>query len=348
MIDRKKKGDRYNFEDDPVFVIAEIGSNHNQNINMAKKLIDIAVNAGANAVKFQTFSADKLFSTKSKKVNDLDVFSLFKPLELPRNWHKELFQYCGESNIEFISTPFDEDAVDELYNLGVKRFKVSGFESTDLRFINYVASTKLPIIISLGLGTDMDFIKEILEACESVGCNDITLLHCNNGYPTKVEETNLLTIKKIINLYKIRVGLSDHTEDVLTPSVAVALGARVIEKHFTLSKHLIGPDHHFALEPDELSEMIKNIRHTEKTLSYKNEMTESEKKNFQGQRSLVLKKDVEVGDKVTSSNVTTKRPYYSTSIHARKYFEIVDKNYIFKNNLIKDDFLTMRDIDEEK
>lgn len=348
MPDKIMAGDRYKFEYDPVFVIAEIGSNHNQDINMAKKLIDIAVTAGANAVKFQTFSADKLFSTKSKFVNDLDVFSLFKPMELPRNWHKGIFQYCGESDIEFMSTPFDEDAVDELYGLGVKRFKVSGFESTDLRFVKYVASTKLPIIISVGMGADIDFIQEILDVCEGVGCKDITLLHCNNGYPTSAEETNLLTLKKMIAMYPVKVGISDHTEDVLTPSIAVALGARVVEKHFTLSKHLIGPDHHFALEPDELTEMIKNIRHTEKTLSYKNEMTKSEKMNFQGQRSLVLKKDVEIGDRVTSSNVTTKRPYYSTSIHARKYFEIVDKNFIFKNSLTKDDFLTMEDIDKEK
>jgi len=347
MHKRIKVGDKYIGENDPVFVIAEIGSNHNQDINTAKKLIDLAVKAGANAVKFQTFSANKLFSTKSNIVNNVDALSLFKSLELDRNWHNDLFQYCGDNNIEFMSTPFDEDAVDELFGLGVKRFKVSGFESTDLRFIKYVASTKLPIIISMGIGTDMGFIQKILDVCDEVGCSDITLLHCNNGYPTPVEDTKLLTIRKIIDTYPVKVGLSDHTEDVLTPSLAVALGARVVEKHFTLSKHLIGPDHHFALEPHELSEMIENIRHTEKTLFIKNEISESEKKNFQGQRSLVLKKKVKVGDRVTSSNVTTKRPYYSTSIHAREYFNLVDKKFIFKNSLTKDEFLTLEDIEEK-
>ena len=343
----KNEAGRYIYENDPVFIIAEIGSNHNQDINTAKKLIDLAVKAGANAVKFQTFSANKLFSTKSNIVNNVDALSLFKSLELDRNWHNDLFQYCGDNNIEFMSTPFDEDAVDDLFDLGVKRFKVSGFESTDLRFIKYVASTKLPIIISIGIGTDMGFIQKILDVCDESGCSDITLLHCNNGYPTPVEETKLLTIRKIIDTYPVKVGLSDHTEDVLTPSLAVALGARVVEKHFTLSKHLIGPDHHFALEPHELSEMIENIRHTEKTLFIKNEISESEKKNFQGQRSLVLKKKVKAGDRVTSSNVTTKRPYYSTSIHAREYFNLVDKKFIFKNSLTKDEFLTLGDIEEK-
>ena len=323
------------------FVIAEAGSNHNQNFNQAISLVDVAVKSGADAVKFQTFTADKLFSTKSKKVNNLNVFDLFKPMELPREWQKDLFQYCNENNIEFMSTPFDEEAVDELYNLGVKRFKVSGFESTDLRFIKHVSSTKLPIIISVGLGTDIDFIQKILDVCES---DDVTLLHCNNGYPTKVEETNLLTIKQIMERYPVKVGFSDHTEDTLTPSLAVAMGAQVIEKHFTLSKHLIGPDHYFALEPQELKEMIQNIRHTEKTLFYKSQITDSEKENFQGQRSLVLKTDVKSGDKLTSDNVTTKRPYYPTSIHAKRYFDLVDGNYRFKKDLKKDDFVQIGDI----
>jgi len=321
------------------FIIAEAGANHNRNFKQALSLIDVAVESGADACKFQTYTADKLFSTKSKKVNGFDVLNMFKDIELPRTWQYDLKQYCDEKNIEFMSTPFDEEAVDELYKLGVKRFKIAGFESTDLRFIKYVASTKLPIIISAGIGTDINFIQKIINTCYSVECNNITILHCNNGYPTKVNETNLLTIPQIKNKYNIKVGFSDHTLDTLTPSLAVALGAEVIEKHFTLSKTLPGPDHSFALEPPSLKKMIQNIRHTEQTLSIKSKLTDSEKENWQGQRSIILKKDVKKGDRVNSNNITTKRPFYPSSIHAKNYLDLTKKDYIFTQDLDKDDFL---------
>ena len=204
--------------EEKTFIIAEAGANHNRDYNQALKLIDVAKESGANAVKFQTYTADKLFSTKSKKVNGFDVLNMFKDIELPRTWQYDLKQYCDEKDIEFMSTPFDEEAVDELYKLGVKRFKIAGVESTDLRFIKYVASTKLPIIISAGIGTNIDFIENILKTCYNVGCEDVTILHCNNGYPTNIEETNLLTIPQIKNKYNIKVGFSDHTLDTLTPS----------------------------------------------------------------------------------------------------------------------------------
>lgn len=326
------------------FIIAEAGANHNRNFNQAKALIDVAKESGANACKFQTYTADKLFSTKSKKVNGFDVLNMFKGIELPRTWQYDLKQYCDEKNIEFMSTPFDEEAVDELHKLGIKRFKVAGFESTDLRFIKYVASTKLPIIISAGIGTDINFIGEILETCYDVGCNDVTILHCNNGYPTNIGETNLLTIPQIKNQYNLKVGFSDHTLDTLTPSLAVALGAKVIEKHYTLSKKLPGPDHHFALEPHELKQMVENIRHAEKTLSVKSNLTPSEQLNWQGQRSIVLKKDVKKGDIINEQTITTKRPFYPDSIHAKYYLDYVEKGCMFSTDLNKDDFLKIENI----
>ena len=243
-------------------IIAEAGSNHNGDIDTAYKLIDAAGEAGADVVKFQNYEADKLFSTKSKRVNNHDVFKLFKPLEMPKSWQRKLFDYCEEKNIEFMSTPFHDQAVDELYELGVKRFKVSGFESTDLRHIKYVASTKLPIIISAGIGCSIEFVEEIINTCNEVGCNDVTILHCNNAYPTPQSEINLGTMVKIKNHYgdRIKVGLSDHTESTITPALATALGAQCIEKHYTLSKQLSGPDHFFAMEPDQLKEMVENYR----------------------------------------------------------------------------------------
>lgn len=329
-------------------IIAEAGANHNQNFKQALSLIDVAVKAGADICKFQTYKANKLFSTKSKKVNGYDVLNMFKDIELPRKWQYDLKQYCDENNIEFMSTPFDEDAVDELYKLGVKRFKIAGFESTDLRFIKYVASTKLPIIISAGIGTNINFIEKILETCYKVECHDVTILHCNNGYPTNVNETNLLTIPQIKNKYNIKVGFSDHTLDTLTPSLAVAVGAEVIEKHYTLSKHLPGPDHHFALNPDELKQMVKNIRHTEKTLNIKSNLTISEKSNWQGQRSIVLKQNVKKGEIINDKNITTKRPYYSDSIHAMRYLDIIEKGYTFNKDMNKDEFLKNDNINYEK
>lgn len=330
------------------FIIAEAGANHNRNFNQALSLIDVAADAGADACKFQTFKADKLFSTKSKKVNGYEVLDMFKQLELPREWQKDLKQYCEEKNIEFMSTPFDESAVNELYNLGVKRFKIAGFESTDLRFIKYVASTKLPIIISAGIGCDIYFVEKIIETCHSVGCYDITILHCNNGYPTPIEDTNLLTIPKLIKMYNnnIKVGFSDHTLDTITPSLAVALGATTIEKHYTLSKHLPGPDHGFALEPNELKEMVSNIRHTEKTLDVKQNMTESELISKQGQRSVIAKTFIKSGEPLTSENTTTKRPYYENSIHARSYFDIVNKNITLNQDLNPDDFILWNQINK--
>ena len=334
--------------EEKTFIIAEAGANHNRDYNQALKLIDVAKESGANAVKFQTYTADKLFSTKSKKVNGFDVLNMFKDIELPRTWQYDLKQYCDEKDIEFMSTPFDEEAVDELYKLGVKHFKIAGFESTDLRFIKYVASTKLPIIISAGIGTNIDFIENILKTCYNVGCEDVTILHCNNGYPTSIEETNLLTIPQIKNKYNIKVGFSDHTLDTLTPSLAVAMGAEVIEKHYTLSKKLSGPDHHFALEPHELKQMVKNIRHTEKTLTVKSDLTISEKLNWQGQRSIILKKDVKKGDLVNEQTITTKRPYYSNSIHAKYYLDFVGKGYTFNQDINKDEFLKTKNINYGK
>ncbi len=326
-------------------IIAEAGANHNQDFDTAKKLIDEAANAGSDICKFQTYKADKLFSSKAENVNGYNnIQKIFKKMELKRSWQKDLKLYCEEKGLEFMSTPFDEEAVDELYSIGVKRFKISGFESTDLRFIKYVASTKKPLIISAGLGTDIDFINEILTVCNNVNNKDVTILHCNNAYPTPLIDTNLLTIPEIIKKYKIKVGFSDHTEGILAPVIAVSLGAKVIEKHFTLSQNQKGLDHFFALEPIQFRKMVKKIRETELMLKLKKGISKSETKNIEGQRSLVARIDLKRGDILTSKNITTKRPYYKGSIHAKDYFKVISKNYRLKKGVSKDDFILWKEI----
>lgn len=321
-------------------IIAEAGANHNQNLSIAKKLVDSAYESGCNICKFQTYSAKKLFSAKAHSVNGYkNIHEIFKSMELPRSWQKELKSYCDDKGIEFMSTPFDEEAVDQLFSLGVKRFKISGFESTDLRFIKYVASTRLPLIISAGIGTSLEFINDIIFVCNEVKNYDISILHCNNAYPTPNEDTNLLTIPLIKKKYDVKVGFSDHTTDILAPSIAVALGAEVIEKHFTLSRKNKGLDHFFALEPDALKKMVDYIRDVEKMLSVKENISPSEKLNIQGQRSVIAKKNIKKGELLSEKNLTTKRPFYDGAIHAKEYFTIIKKRIIAQKNYNKDEFI---------
>ena len=316
------------------FVIAEAGANHNKNFNQALKLIEIAKESGADAVKFQTYTSETLYSKNTPNFAGYhNINQLIKDIELPRDWQKSLKAHCDMMDIEFMSTPFDEKAVEELVDLGVKRLKIAGFEATDVRFLDIIASTKLPLIISAGIGCSLDFIGKIEEVCYSRGCNDLTILHCNNAYPTPQKDINLSTIKDIKTYYPlVKVGLSDHTMNVLTPSLAVTMGATVIEKHFTISRNLPGPDHPFALEPKELKEMIDNIRLTEVSLGRKKEQyTESEEKFSKARRSIIAKDYINAGEVLTVNNITTKRPFLEGNIPASKWDDIIGlkstKNY---------------------
>ncbi len=326
-------------------IIAEAGANHNQDLKKAKDLVDVAVTAGCDICKFQTYKAEKLFSTQINQVNGYkNIHKIFKSMELPNEWHAELKNYCDDREIEFMSTPFDEESVDKLYKLGVKRFKISGFESTDIRFIRYVASTGLPLIISAGIGTTIDFINKIIENCKNEGNHDITILHCNNAYPTPIIDTKLLTIPLIRKTYNVPVGFSDHTTGILAPSVAVSLGAQVIEKHFTLSRKSKGLDHFFALEPLELKQMVQMIRDTEKMLDVKSDISKSEISNLQGQRSVIAKIDIKKGEVLSDKNLSTKRPFYEGAVHAKDFFLLLEKNHIAKKNYLKDEFILWEQI----
>ena len=321
------------------FVIAEAGANHNRDFNQALKLIDVAKKSGASAVKFQTYSSETLYSKNTPDFAGYkNINQLIKNIELPREWQKDLKKYCDEQSIEFMSTPFDEQAVDELVNLGVKKLKIAGFESTDWRFVDMVASTGLPLIISIGIGFNLREIGYILDIVEKYG-NDLTLLHCNNAYPTPIKDVNLNSMKALQDFKNVNsIGLSDHTMSTLTPALAVAAGATTIEKHFTLDKKLPGPDHAFALEPDQLKEMIDEIIMTEIMMgSIKDGYSESELNFTKARRSIVAKSNIKIGDILTVDNITTKRPYLEDNVAASEWFNILGKKS--NQNYNTDDFI---------
>lgn len=333
------------------FVIAEAGANHDQNYLQALSLIDIACEADAQAVKFQTYSSETLYAKQTPNfANYRDINKLIKSLELPRDWQEDLKKYCDDNGIEFMSTPFDEAAVDQLYDLGVKRFKIAGFEATDPRIVKYVAQTKLPLIISAGIGVDIIGIKTIIEWILDVNPEpDVTFLHCNNAYPTPLKDICLSQITKIKNTeFKIpvKVGLSDHTEGILVPPLAVALGAETVEKHFTISRKLPGPDHTFAIEPRELRQMVKDIRNTEACIQGTHSaITKSENKFAFARRSVIASADISKGEEISENNITTKRPCMPGSIPASEYFNILDDMcYISKRDVKADEMLRWDDV----
>ena len=321
------------------FVIAEAGANHNRNFEQAKSLIDVARTSGASACKFQTYSSDTLYSHNTPDFAGYkNINKLIKDIELPREWQKDLKDYCDQVGIEFISTPFDEKAVEELMDLDVKRLKISGFESTDFRFVDMVASSKLPLIISLGIGFEMNYLGKLFDIAEKHG-NELSFMHCNNAYPTPIEDAGISIVSQLSKDSRYKWGLSDHTESSLTPALAVAAGAQIIEKHFTLIRHLPGPDHPFALEPDELKDMVEYIKFAEKSILRKDSqgLSKSEFKFKNAMRSVVAKTKIYKGDKFTINNITTKRPFIKGNIPAKDFYltlgRVSDKIYE------KDDFI---------
>lgn len=323
------------------FIIAEAGANHNKNFKQALSLIDVAIESGADACKFQTYSSETLYSKNTPNFAGYNnINKLIKDIELPREWQRDLKQYCDENEIEFMSTPFDEKAVDELVNLGVKRLKIAGFESTDFRFVDMVASSKLPLVISLGIGFKMNYLGKIFEIADKHG-NELSFMYCNNAYPTPIEDAGIGIVKQLSQDTRYKWGLSDHTESPFTPALAVAAGATIIEKHFTLSKKLPGPDHPFALEPNELKQMVNNVRFAELSIQKQSsdEISTSEQAFTKAMRSVVTKVDLKKGDILTKDNITTKRPFLENSIPAMDFENIIgypiDKDVIADTPLLQ-------------
>jgi N,N'-diacetyllegionaminate synthase len=330
-----------------VIVIAEAGVNHNGDIKIAKSLVDVAVDAKADIVKFQTFSAERQVTKNASKAayqrettaSDETQYSMLKKLELNVEMHVELISYCKSRNIEFLSTGFDIQSVDLLQNLGQRLFKIPSGEITNYSYLKHIGELRKPIILSTGM-SNLNEIKSALDIFEKTGVpkNFITVLHCTTSYPAPMIDINLKAMQTIHKEFDVAVGYSDHTLGIEIPIAAVALGARVIEKHFTLDRNLYGPDHKSSLEPKELKEMVKAIRNIELALGDGvKQMMPSERSNREiVRKSLVAIKQINSGDVFSLDNVAAKRP--GTGISPMNWDQIVGKKS--KRNYLVDDLIT--------
>ena len=304
-----------------VIIIAEAGVNHNGDIQRAKDLIDVAHDAGVDYVKFQSFKASKLVSPTAKKadyqkknIDDADnfQFTMLKKLELTEEDHDELINYCESKGIQFFSTAFDVEGVDYLDELGLKLIKIPSGEITNYPYLRSVAQKGKPIILSTGMAS-LSEIETALDVLIKFGAekNNITVLHCNTEYPTPMEDVNLKAMLSIKEKLGVEIGYSDHTLGIEVPVAAVALGAIVIEKHFTLDRNLPGPDHKASLEPKELKDMVSSIRNIEKAISGNGikEPSKSELKNIAiARKSIHLKRDLKKGEVLSEYNLISLRP----------------------------------------
>jgi N-acetylneuraminate synthase len=301
----------------PVFVIAEAGVNHNGDLQRARALIDVAVEAGADAVKFQTFQADRLATPGAPKA-DYQVqttgdaesqFDMLRRLELSPDAHRELQSYCHERGIIFLSTPFDDVAVDLLDELGVPAFKISSGDLTNSPLLEHVASKGKPVILSTGM-SELSELIEAVSVLNTAGCENPVLLHCVSNYPADAAEVNLRAMQTMRSAFDVPVGFSDHTEGIDVALAAVALGACVIEKHFTLDRTLPGPDHRASLEPAELRELVRSIRRVETALGNGRKVpSASELETAKvARRSLVAARDIPAGVTLERSMVVMRRP----------------------------------------
>lgn len=303
-----------------VLIIAEAGVNHNGSLEIAKRLVDEASSAGVDIIKFQTFKAEKLVSKAAKQAEyqkknigngEETQYAMLKKLELSNEQHEELITYCNLKNIRFFSTAFDMDSIDYLHSLNFGLWKIPSGEITNYPYLKKIASYKEPIILSTGMCelTDIENAINVL-VTNGVSKDTITVLHCNTEYPTPMKDVNLKAMLEIKEKFGVKIGYSDHTEGIEVPIAAVALGATVIEKHFTLDKNMEGPDHKASLEPSELKAMVKSIRNIEQALGTGHKtISESERKNIEiARKSIVAAKDIKEGEIFTEENLTIKRP----------------------------------------
>lgn len=297
----------------PCYVIAEIGSNHNRDYDLALRMIDAAASAGVDAVKFQTFRADQLYSRKTpgfSYLDNIDTFGLLKSLEIDRSWHARLKTHAEAAGVDFLSSPFDNEAVDELAELGVVAFKVASFELPDTDLIARMARHQRPVILSTGLASWMD-IQRGVDACGAEGNSQVVLLQCTSLYPAPASLSNLRALVLMRDAFECVTGYSDHTIGDHVCLAAVSLGAAVIEKHFTLERSLPGPDHAFSIIPSELTEMMKRLREVESALGNgsKNGPRPEEREMFdKGRRSLHAKMPIKAGETITIEKLCIKRP----------------------------------------
>jgi N,N'-diacetyllegionaminate synthase len=331
--------------DQPVFIIAEVGVNHNGDVELAKKLIIEAARCGADCVKFQTFKAERVvlndapkahYQLKTTSVEESQL-EMLKELEMSMDAYAEIIKCCEENNVLFISTPYNIEDADFLNELGVSAFKLASIHAAEPWFARYVASMNKPVILSTGMAT-LSELDSTIRAIKETGNKDLILLQCTTNYPSNIEDSNLLAMKTMQDAFNVIVGYSDHTDDDTACIVSVALGAKVIEKHFTLDKSLPGPDQTTSATPAEFARLVRNIRNAELSLGTSiKEPCAIEKVNEKGmRRSVVAKCNIGKGVIITDSMIALKRPssgispIYVDEILGRKTLNAITQDVLFK------------------
>ena len=323
-----------------VTIIAEAGVNHNGSMELAKQLVDKAVEAGVDYIKFQTFKAEKLVSKSAKQADyqkrnigssaDDSQYNMLKKLELSEADHQELIEYCNQKGIKFFSTAFDMESIDYLHSLHLGLWKIPSGEITNYPYLKKIAGYHEPVFLSTGM-CEIEDVSAAMNVLISNGVprEDITILHCNTEYPTPFEDVNLHAMQALGDEFQVQVGYSDHTKGIEVSIAAVALGATVIEKHFTLDCNMEGPDHKASLEPDELKAMVSAIRNIERAVGGdgNKHVSDSEKKNVAiARKSIIAACDIKAGEVLTGQNLTVKRP--GNGISPMKWDEIIGKTAI--------------------
>ncbi|MBH30541.1 MAG: N-acetylneuraminate synthase [Candidatus Marinimicrobia bacterium] len=332
MKEKVQIGKRNIGKEEPVFIIAEAGVNHNGKLDLAKQLVLEAKRCGADCVKFQTFQAERVVTKNAPKANYQlkttdsveSQFEMLKKCELKMEYHKELIKLCAKEDIIFLSTPYNIEDVDFLDSLNVSAFKLSSIHVVESYFITYVANKGRPIILSTGMAT-LSEVHLAIKTIRETGNENILLLQCTTNYPSRHEDANLRAMQNMGDIFDVIVGYSDHTQNNTACMASVALGGKILEKHFTLDKSLPGPDHTSSADPDEFYKLVQKVRETEIVLgSNKKQPCEVEKKNAIGmRRSLVSKIDIVKNDVITESMITFKRP--SSGISPNEIDKIIGK-----------------------
>lgn len=344
------KGKRKIGPGQPCFIIAEMSGNHNHDFNRALKIIDAAAAAGVDAIKLQTYTADTITIDSDKdyfqvKVNDAwagnTLYQLYEMAHTPWDWQPKLKEYAENKGVVLFSTPFDDTAVDFLEKMGVVMYKVASFESGDLELLKKIGSTKKPVIMSRGM-TSIEGLELAIKTLKDAGAPEVAVLHCISSYPATPDQMNLATIPDIYSRFGVVSGLSDHTLGITAAISSVALGASVIEKHFTLKRSEGGPDAAFSLEPQEMKELVKSVREAEAAIGKPNyEVDKKESENFVFRRSIFVIKDIKKGEKFTRENVRVIRPGYGLepkelpNILGKKATKDIERGMPLKLDLIK-------------
>ncbi|MFH7017973.1 pseudaminic acid synthase [Flavobacterium sp. FlaQc-47] len=318
-------------EESRVFIIAELSANHNGSIDTAIETIRAAKRAGADCIKFQTYTADTItidsnnedFLIKGTIWEGKNLYKLYQEAYTPWEWHEELFRVAKEEGLACFSSPFDKTAVDFLETLNVPAYKIASFEITDIPLIEYVASKRKPVIISTGIA-ELEDIELALDACHRMGNKDVALLKCTSSYPAPIEEANMCMVKDLSERYNVISGLSDHTMGATVPIVATVFGAKIIEKHFILDRSIGGPDASFSMNEEEFASMVKAVREAESAIGIIDyTLTEKQAKGKDFSRSLYVVEDMKEGDIVTEENVRSIRPGFG--LHPKYYNEILGR-----------------------